>query len=102
MKRDTVSAYRARAKKTNDEIVATLADIKAEKDRIWREQRVAERKAESERVRFTRDDIVGAVLVRMVYGWRKVRKVNAVTVSVDSGYSWADKVPFDKVLEVRK
>ena len=101
MKRDTVSAFRARAKKTNDEIDATLAARKTESDRQWREARAAERKAEAERVRLTRDDIVVARFVRTALGWWKVRAVNKVTVSVDSGYSWADKIPFDKVLEVR-
>jgi hypothetical protein len=36
-------------------------------------------------------------LVRYWGGWRKVVKVNKVTISVESGYSWADKV---KVVDV--
>jgi hypothetical protein len=102
MKRDTVKAFRARAKATEDEIARTLADQKSETDRAWREARAAERQAEAERVKLTREDVLGAVAVRTQFGWKRVRRVNAVTVSVDSGYSWADKVPFDKVLEVRK
>jgi hypothetical protein len=102
VKRDTVSAFRARAKKTNDEIAATLADVNAESRRRWREERASERLAELERVPLTRDDIVGAKVVRTAIGWQKVRTVNKVTVSVESGYSWADKIPFDKVLEVRR
>ena len=57
---------------------------------------------ERDRVRLAQDDIVGAQFIRTSSGWRKVRTVNKVTVSVDSGYSWADKIPFEQVLEVRK
>jgi hypothetical protein len=39
--------------------------------------------------------------VRYWGGWRKVVRVNKVTVSVESGYSWTDKVPVDKILEHR-
>jgi hypothetical protein len=102
MKRDTVKAFRARAKATEDEIARTLSDQNADAARAWKEARAAERQAEVERVKLTREDIVGAVFVRTEFGWKRVRRVNAVTVSVESGYSWADKVPFDKVLEVRK
>jgi len=62
------------------------------------ENRIAER----DRVRFHRDDIVGALFILTKWGWKKVRTVNKVTVSVDSGYSWADKVAFDQVLQVKR
>ena len=62
----------------------------------------ADRQAEQDRVKITRDKLEGAVLVRSaLYGWRKVRRVNAKTVSVDSGYSWADLIPLDKILDYR-
>lgn len=96
-----MSAFRSRAKKTDNDIAAEMARQKAEFDQNWREARVAEKKTEAERKRLTRDEILGAQFVRTALGWKRVRKVNAVTVSVDSGYSWADKVPFDKVLDVR-
>ena len=63
----------------------------------------ADRQAEQDRVKFTRDKLVGAILVRTaVHGWRKVRRVNTKTVSVDSGHSWADLIPLDKILDYRK
>ena len=62
----------------------------------------ADRQAETDRVKFTRDDLKGALIVRSaLYGWRKVRRVNTKTVSVDSGYSWADLIPMDKILDYR-
>lgn len=66
------------------------------------ESRLAHSVAEAARVRLTRADIAGARFVRTELGWAKVRRVNVKSVSVDSGYSWADLIPFDKVLEVRK
>ena len=62
----------------------------------------ADRQAEQDRVKFTREKLEGAVVVRDQFGWHKVRKVNTKTVSVDSGYSWADLIPMDKILDYRK
>ena len=62
----------------------------------------ADRQAEQDRVKFTRDELTGARIVRDQFGWHKVRKVNTKTVSVDSGYSWADLIPLDKILDYRK
>lgn len=58
--------------------------------------------AERDRVRFTREDLAGSRFIRTSGGWHKVVKVNAKTVSVETGYSWTDRHPFEKVLEVRK
>jgi hypothetical protein len=82
------------------------AEVFAERNRIETlvsvlESRLAYAVAEAGRVRLTRGDIVGAQFIRTELGWAKVRRVNAKSVSVDSGYSWADLIPFDKVLEVR-
>lgn len=61
------------------------------------ERRIEER----DRVRLSREDIVGARFVRTLTGWRKVVRVNAKSVSVDSGYSWVDRIDFDRVFEIR-
>lgn len=61
------------------------------------ERRIAER----DRVRFTREDLIGATHVRISRSWHRVVRLNKTTVSVDSGYSWVDRYPFDKVLEHR-
>lgn len=42
-------------------------------------------------------DIKPGDLIKYWGGWRKVVKVNRVTVSVESGYSWADKVKVDDI-----
>lgn len=61
------------------------------------EQRIAE----TERERYTRDDVVGAEFIHDGISWRRVRKVNAKSVSVETGYSWVDRVPFEKIRSVR-
>lgn len=61
----------------------------------------ARRIAERDRVLLTREDVLGATHVRLSTGWWKVAKVNATTVSVETGYSWTDRHQFAKILEVR-
>ena len=102
MKRDTVSAYRARAKKTNDEIAATIAENQAAEHARWTAARLAEKTAEMERVRLTRDDILGARFVRTVVGWHRVVRVSMKSVTVETGHSWTFRMGFEQVLEVRE
>ena len=42
-----------------------------------------------------------ACLVRDSYGWHRVIRVNAKSVSVETGYSWTDRIPLANVLETR-
>lgn len=80
----------------------TVALTDAEKDVARLERRLADAMTEGSRRRFTRDDLVGAVVVRDQFGWHKVIRVNQKSVSVDTGYSWVDRIPFSKVLEYRE
>lgn len=62
----------------------------------------SERKAvEAARVRFAADDLKGAVVVRDEFGWHKVVRVSAKSVTVATAYSWTERIPVDKVLEFR-
>jgi len=42
-----------------------------------------------------------ARLVRDSLGWHKVVRVNTKSVSVETGYSWTDRIPLANVLETR-
>jgi len=42
-----------------------------------------------------------ACLVRDSYGWHRVIRVNTKSVSVETGYSWTDRIPLANVLEAR-
>lgn len=61
------------------------------------ERRIAER----DRERLTVSDVAGATHVRIGRSWHKVVRVNAKSVTVETGYSWTDRYALDKILEVR-
>lgn len=71
------------------------------------EQRVAALERQLERAR--RDEVapcdLDAVgrgwLVRDRHGWHRVVRVNAKTFSVETPYSWTDRIPRDRVIETR-
>lgn len=41
-------------------------------------------------------------LVRTASGWHVVARVNAKSVSVETPWSWTDRVPHDRIIETRK
>lgn len=67
----------------------------------YRVKRLEARIAEIERPRLTREDVRGATLVHDGISWRKVVRVNAKSVSVESGYSWVDRIDFDRIRDYR-
>lgn len=92
-----VQAFRRRAAATERMVDAAVAEVKAEQRAKFDAARAAHKEREANRRRFTRDEIVGAGFIHDGHSWRKVVRVNAKTVSVESGYSWVDKITFDKV-----
>ncbi|ANJ26791.1 hypothetical protein [Agromyces aureus] len=102
MKRDTRTAYRARAKATEAHVDAAVAEVKADRDAKYETARTASRLAEAQRVRFTAADLADATHVRTTLGWHEVVRVNAKTVTVKTAYSWDDRVLISKILEHRK
>lgn len=74
---------------------------RAENKRIHAE-RVAARTAEAARPKLTAGDVRGASFVRDRFGWHKVVRVSAKSVTVATAYSWTDRIPLDRVLEVRR
>lgn len=103
---DPASVYRprsgrsaARAAARNDREAEAWQQVRQAQQRVTAlEGQVAQGSVQR---RFTREDVVGAVVVRTAGGWHKVVRVNARTVSVATGYSWVDRYPFDRLLEVR-
>lgn len=92
--RDIMNASIREAQAVVAEVKATeAADLKARIDVI--------RKAEAERMRFTAEEMKGAKFIRTDVGWHKVVRVSAKSVTVETGYSWTDRIPVGKVLEFR-
>lgn len=107
MKRDTVKAYRARAKATHDAIDAELArqaQESADRHREAKEQERADRATEGTITAETFAGLdLGAVFIRDQFGWRRVLKVNSRSVTVPSliKAGWSDTVRFEKIRQVR-
>lgn len=66
-----------------------------------KDARVQARQTERDRVKFTADDLRDAIAVRDSIGWHKVIRVSAKSVTVDTPYSWTDRIAVEKVLEFK-
>ena len=99
MKRDTRTAYRARAAATERSVDAAMAEIHAAYT-ATSEEWASEYARRTAPIPFTTEDLKAARVVRTSVGWHKVARVNAKSVSVETGYSWTDRYTLDKVLEV--
>ncbi len=99
MKRDTRSAYRARAAATERSIDAGVADAKAAKA-AEADQNAAAYAERTKPVPFTRKDLEVARAVRTHYGWHRVIRVNTATVTVNGDFG-DYRVPEKNILEVR-
>ncbi|ANP74507.1 hypothetical protein [Cryobacterium arcticum] len=84
------------------EATISIAQVDAEKEVARLESALEAATAERFRVLLVRSDLLGARAIRDEFGWHAVVKLNAMTVSVKTPYSWTDKIPFDRVLEARK
>ena len=67
---------------------------------------VAHRLAVAEKIatlpEVTPELLADAKAVRDRFGWHLVARVNAKSVTVETAYSWTDRIPHDQILEVKK
>jgi CRISPR/Cas system CMR subunit Cmr4 (Cas7 group RAMP superfamily) len=84
------------------EALAVVAEVKAGEESDRKARAAAAREAEKARPKLTAEDVQGARFVRDEYGWHKVVRMNAKSVTVETGYSWTDRIPLGRILEVRK
>lgn len=96
-----VQAYRRRAAETERTVDAAVAAVKAERSAEFEKSKREHAAREDGRRIYTREDIVGADFIHGGHSWRAVVRVNKATVSVETGYSWVDRIPFAKVRSVR-
>lgn len=102
MTRISLQEVRRKNAEADRQIDVELERQRRERIDAHKARMVAAMEAEAARVRLTHADIIGAQHVRTVTGWHRVVRVNGKSVSVDTGYSWVDRIPFEKVLEVNK
>ncbi|GAP53727.1 hypothetical protein AHiyo6_02920 [Arthrobacter sp. Hiyo6] len=99
MKRDTRSAYRARAAATERSIDEAKDAVKAEQA-AEQAKRAAEHAERTKPVPFTREELHTARAVRTDYGWHRVIRVNTTTITVNGDFG-DYRVPEKNILEVR-
>lgn len=82
---------------------AAVAEIKAEHDARIKASKAAADEAEANRRKYTRDDVLGATHILDQFGkLRQVVRVNRLTVSVATEWSWTETIPFHKVRGVTR
>lgn len=84
------------------EDVAVVEAAEAEESEATRARISAARQAEKDRPRLTRADLEGATLIRTSSGWHRVVRINAQTVTVETPWSWTDRIAHDHIHEARK
>lgn len=99
MKRDTRSAYRARAAQTERSIDEARAEIIAAKE-AEDAKNAAAYAQRTKPIPFTREQLESARAVRTMYGWHRVIRVNTLTVTVNGDFG-DYRVPEKNILEVR-
>ena len=99
MKRDTRTAYRARAAATERSIDDAKAEVKAGEE-AERAERIAAYAAKYAPVPFTDEELKAARAIRVGNSFYKVIRVNEKSVTVPSDYSWNYRISIDKVDEV--
>jgi len=100
----TLGQRRAWARHGNREIQRTIDAAKAELAAEAAAERAAAKQAYAERIRpvpYTADELKAATHIRTETGWHKVVRVSAKSVTVETGYSWTDRHPLARIIEVR-
>ena len=101
MRRDTMSAFRARERAFEQKITDAVDALAAERKRELEERRAATKAAHA-LIPFTEEELQAAAFIRDARGiWHRVVKVNAKSVTVSTGYSWTERIPRDRIREVR-
>lgn len=88
------------AKALDATVAEAVAAVAAERKAEYAAS-VAKFDARNKATPFTEDEYKAARAVRDMLGWHKVVRVNAKSVTVETGYSWTDRIDRAKVLEVR-
>lgn len=100
----TLSQRRSWARHGEREIQRTIDAAKAEIAADAAAERAAakaEYAARTAPVPYTAEQLAAATHIRTATGWHKVVRVSAKSVTVETGYSWTDRHPLARIIEVR-
>jgi hypothetical protein len=81
-------------------ITQALADVEEDRE-VRRQANIAAYAKTVQHIPFTDEQYTAARVVRTDTGWHKVVRVNTKSVTVETGYSWTDRIQRDKIIEVR-
>jgi hypothetical protein len=99
MIRDSRAKYRARAAAAERSVDAAVAEVKAA-EAAEAEARAAEYAKRIAPVPFTPEELAVARVVRTRFGWARLIRVNAKSVTIAGAFG-DDRIPVASVLEVR-
>lgn len=104
-----MTSYAKRRAGARNAAIQCEQEIRAERARQAKEaesariegaaRRKAAREADAARVRFTAADLAGASHVRDSITWHRVVRVSARSVTVETAYSWTERIPLGRVLQ---
>jgi len=81
-------------------IDAAKAELAEQQETEFAKAREAFKKR-NEKIAYTPEQYKAAKVVRTVTGWHKVVKVNAKSVTVETDYTWTDRINVGRIIEVR-
>jgi hypothetical protein len=84
-----------------DREAAAVIALETCREEVQTLERRIERETRNAPVPFTAEELKAATHIRAHHGWHKVVRVNAKTVSVETGYSWMDRIKIEAIREVR-
>lgn len=91
------SQYAAGIERTIDAAMLEMEALRKQE----RLDAIAAYKAKTAPVPFTPEELAKAVAVRTSSGWHRVVRVSQKSVTVATAYSWTDRHPINKILEVK-
>lgn len=84
-----------------DATVDAAVEAVAAQQKAERLAATAEYRRRTAPVPFTPEQLAAATHIRTNTGWHKVIRVNTKSVTVETPYSWTDRHPITRILEVR-
>lgn len=100
----TLGQRRAMARHGAREIQRTIDAAKRQLAEDAALERAAAKAAYAEKIKpvpYTAAELAGATHIRTETGWHKVVRVSAKSVTVETGYSWTDRHPLTRIIEVQ-
>jgi hypothetical protein len=84
-----------------DREAAAWRELEAQRDEVRRLEAMHRREVRDAEAPRDVESLEPGHYVRDSSGWHRVVRVNAKSVSVETGYSWVDRIALDRIIETR-